>query len=348
MREEKVLSVNDLKVSFDTYAGEVQAVRGITFDVGKGEIVSIVGESGSGKSVTSQAIMKLLPTPPARYKDGSIIFEGTDITRFTNKQMEAIKGSQISMIFQDPMSSLNPTMKIGTQIEEGIKKHTSLSKTERHEKVIDLLKKVGIPNPEERVHQYPHEFSGGMRQRVMIAMALACEPKLLIADEPTTALDVTIQAQILKVMKELNKSLGTSIILITHDLGVVAGMADKIIVMYAGKPVEIGTREDIFYSPKHPYTWGLLQAIPRIDANKKEPLKSIKGTPPNLLDPPAGCAFASRCEHAMSVCYNVQPEMTDHHDVHQSACWLNHPYAEKPLSQDGKHPIAAVEGSEPM
>lgn len=345
MEKEKVLSVTDLQISFDTYAGEVQAVRGISFDVFKGEVVSIVGESGSGKSVTSQGIMKLLPMPPARYKGGKVVFEGTDITHYTNKQMESIKGSQIAMIFQDPMSSLNPTMKIGAQIEEGMKKHTSLSKSERHDKIIDLLKKVGIPNPEERIHQYPHEFSGGMRQRVMIAMALACEPKLLIADEPTTALDVTIQAQILKVMKDLNNSLGTSIILITHDLGVVAGMANKIIVMYAGKPVEIGTRHDIFYAPKHPYTWGLLRAVPRIDANKKEPLKSIMGTPPDLSAPPVGCAFANRCEYAMGICYDKQPEMTVHHDNHQSACWLNHPHAKSTLEKIGA-PHVEFQGSE--
>lgn len=333
VEKEKVLEVKDLQISFDTYVGEVQAVRGISFDVHKGEVVAIVGESGSGKSVTSQGIMKLLPTPPARYKSGTILLEGEDITNYSKKKMEKIKGSKMAMIFQDPMSSLNPTMKVGKQIEEGIKKHTKLSKIEIHSRVIELLEMVGIPSPEARSEQYPHEFSGGMRQRVMIAIALACQPKLLIADEPTTALDVTIQAQILNLMKKLNEELGTSIILITHDLGVVAKMAERIIVMYAGKPVEIGTCHDLFYNAKHPYTWGLLNAIPRIDSNKKEPLKSIDGTPPDLSSPPVGCAFASRCEHAMEVCYEQQPTLDEHEKGHTAACWLYHPHAKEYLDR---------------
>ncbi|GAA0363373.1 oligopeptide ABC transporter ATP-binding protein OppD [Bacillus horti] len=333
MKKEKVLEVKDLQISFDTYAGEVQAVRGISFDVHRGEAIAIVGESGSGKSVTVQGIMKLLPTPPTRYKNGSVILEGEDISAYSKKKMEKIKGSKMAMIFQDPMTSLNPTMKIGRQIAEGIEKHTKLNKEQVRARVIELLRLVGIPTPEDRLEQYPHEFSGGMRQRVMIAIALACEPKLLIADEPTTALDVTIQAQILNLMKNLNEELGTSIILITHDLGVVARMAERIIVMYAGKPVEIAEKHDLFYRAKHPYTWGLLRAIPRIDSNKKDPLKSIPGTPPNLVSPPVGCAFASRCEYAMEICYEQQPELSEHGAGHQAACWLHHPYAKERLDQ---------------
>lgn len=333
MKKEKVLEVKDLQISFDTYAGEVQAVRGISFDLYRGEAIAIVGESGSGKSVTMKGIMKLLPTPPTRYKSGSIVLEGEEITHYSRKKMEKIKGSRMAMIFQDPMTSLNPTMKIGKQIAEGIEKHTNLSKEEVRARVVELLRLVGIPTPEARYDQYPHEFSGGMRQRVMIAIALACEPKLLIADEPTTALDVTIQAQILSLMKSLNEELGTSIILITHDLGVVARMAERIIVMYAGKPVEIASKHDLFYDAKHPYTWGLLRAIPRMDSNKKEPLKSIPGTPPNLASPPVGCAFASRCEYAMEICYEQQPELMEHREGQQAACWLYHPHAKDYLEQ---------------
>lgn len=333
VNKEKILEVNDLQISFDTYAGEVQAVRGISFDLYEGEAIAIVGESGSGKSVTVKGIMKLLPTPPTRYKNGSIVLEGEDITQYSRKQMEKIKGSKMAMIFQDPMTSLNPTMKIGRQIAEGIEKHTNLTKEAIRARVIELLRLVGIPTPEARIDQYPHEFSGGMRQRVMIAMALACEPKLLIADEPTTALDVTIQAQILKLMNNLNQELGTSIILITHDLGVVARMAERIIVMYAGKPVEIASKHDLFYDPKHPYTWGLLRAVPRVDSNKKEPLTSIPGTPPNLVNPPVGCAFASRCEHAMEICYEQQPEFVEHKAGQHAACWLYHPHAKDYLEQ---------------
>lgn len=344
MDNEKVLEVEDLRISFDTYAGEVQAVRGITFDVRKGEVVAIVGESGSGKSVTSQGIMKLLPTPPARYKSGTIKLEGKDISNYTRKEMEKLKGTKMAMIFQDPMTSLNPTMKIGKQIAEGLEKHTKLSKKEILERVVKLLELVGIPDPKERVNQYPHQFSGGMRQRIVIAIALACNPRLLIADEPTTALDVTIQAQILKLMSNLNEETGASIILITHDLGVVAKMADKIIVMYAGKPVEIGNKHDIFYNPKHPYTWGLLRALPKINTSTKEELKSIHGTPPNMVSPPKGCAFAARCEYAMEVCLENDPELLVQEEGHQAACWLNHPHAKEYLDQIKSDQLAGTEG----
>jgi oligopeptide transport system ATP-binding protein len=329
MEKERILEIENLQVSFDTYAGEVQAVRGISFHLNKAEAIAIVGESGCGKSVTAQAIMKLIPMPPGRFKNGKVIFSGQDITKFSDKQMEAVRGSEMGMIFQDPMTSLNPTMHIGKQIAEGLRKHQHLSKQQAHEKAVEMLKLVGIPNPEKRVNQYPHEFSGGMRQRAMIAIALACKPKLLIADEPTTALDVTIQAQILDLMKELKSKLDTSIILITHDLGVVAGMAERIIVMYAGKIVESGTVDEIFYNPKHPYTWGLLKSVPRLDAENKEELIPIIGTPPDLFAPPVGCAFAARCVYSMEVCYECQPEETVDENGHLVSCFLQHPLSEK-------------------
>lgn len=329
MEKERILEVHDLHVSFDTYAGEVQAVRGVSFHLDKAEAIAIVGESGCGKSVTAQSIMHLIPTPPGRIKSGNVIFNGRDITRFNDKQMEAVLGSEMGMIFQDPMTSLNPTMIVGKQIAEGLIKHQHLTKQQAYEKAVEMIKLVGIPNPERRVKQYPHEFSGGMRQRAMIAIALACNPKLLIADEPTTALDVTIQAQILDLMKELKSKLETSIILITHDLGVVAGMAERIIVMYAGKVVESGTVDDIFYNPKHPYTWGLLKSVPRIDAGNKEHLIPIIGTPPDLFAPPVGCAFAARCAYSMEICYEKQPEETCSGNAHCTSCWLEHPLAPK-------------------
>jgi len=329
MERERILEIENLQISFDTYAGEVQAVRGVSFHLNKAEAIAIVGESGCGKSVTAQAIMKLIPMPPGRFKNGKVVFGGQDITKFSNKQMEAVRGSEMGMIFQDPMTSLNPTMHIGKQIAEGLRKHQHLSKQQAHEKAIEMLKLVGIPNPERRVNQYPHEFSGGMRQRAMIAIALACKPKLLIADEPTTALDVTIQAQILDLMKELKSKLDTSIILITHDLGVVAGMAERILVMYAGKIVESGTVDEIFYNPKHPYTWGLLKSVPRLDAENKEDLIPIIGTPPDLFAPPVGCAFAARCVYAMEVCYECQPEETVDENEHHVSCFLQHPLSEK-------------------
>ncbi|MCQ1528754.1 ABC transporter ATP-binding protein [Lutispora saccharofermentans] len=338
MEKEKILEVKDLHVSFDTYAGEVKAVRGVSFHLDKAEAIAIVGESGCGKSVTAQSIMKLIPMPPGRIKSGNIIFNGVDITKFSDKKMEAIRGSEIGMIFQDPMTSLNPTMTVGKQIAEGLIKHQHLSKRDAMEKAVDMLKLVGIPNPDKRANQYPHEFSGGMRQRAMIAIALACKPKLLIADEPTTALDVTIQAQILDLMKELKSKLDTSIILITHDLGVVADMAERIIVMYAGEVVESGTVEDIFYNAQHPYTWGLLKSVPRLDAENKEQLIPIIGTPPDLFAPPKGCAFAARCKYSMEVCYETAPANMEYNKDHYAACWLGHPDApkvERPVTERG-------------
>jgi oligopeptide transport system ATP-binding protein len=325
---DRILEVKDLHVSFHTYAGEVKAVRGVNFHVNRGEAVAIVGESGCGKSVTAQSLMKLIPMPPGEIKKGEILFNGENIVNKTNKEMESIRGKDIGMIFQDPMTSLNPTMTVGNQIMEGLIKHQNMSKAAARERAIELLTIVGIPQPERRVNQYPHEFSGGMRQRAMIAIALACSPKLLIADEPTTALDVTIQAQILDLMKDLQKKMGTSIILITHDLGVVAEMCDRVIVMYAGKVIETGTVDDIFYNPQHPYTKGLLRSVPRLDLNRDEPLTPIFGTPPDLLRPPVGCGFTARCESAMRVCQEYDPELKDISGTQRAACWLQHPLAQ--------------------
>jgi len=336
-KDNVLLEVNNLKVSFDTYAGEVQAVRGVDFYLEKGETLAIVGESGCGKSVTSQSVMKLIPMPPGRIKDGEILFEGQDIVNYNESQMQDIRGSEISMIFQDPMTSLNPTMKISKQIMEGLIKHQGMTKEEAHNRAVEMLKLVGIPSPETRVDQYPHEYSGGMRQRAMIAIALSCNPKLLIADEPTTALDVTIQAQILELMQELQDKLDTAIIMITHDLGVVANMAKRVAVMYAGKIIESGTLDEIYKTPHHPYTWGLLLSVPRIDAGNKEELVPIVGQPPDLFAPPKGCPFAARCDYAMPICKEKFPEKTQVTDDHYVYCWLEHdmaPKVECPLNKE--------------
>ncbi len=334
-----LLDVRDLTVSFDTYAGEVQAVRGTTFHVKKGETLAIVGESGCGKSVTAQTVMQLIPMPPGRIKKGNVFFEGKDLAKYTDKQMEAVRGKEISMIFQDPMTSLNPTMRVGKQIMEGLMKHQKMNKSEAKERAIEMLRLVGMPTPEKRVEQYPHEFSGGMRQRAMIAIALACNPKLLIADEPTTALDVTIQAQIMELMQDLQNKLNTSIILITHDLGVVAKVADRIAVMYAGVIVESGTSEEIFHNPQHPYTWGLLKSVPRLDKGEKERLIPIDGTPPDLFAPPKGCPFAARCDYAMKVCKDHHPEKTNLNETHYVHCWIQHenaPKVQNPITEGGR------------
>ena len=324
---DKILEVKNLKVSFATYAGEVQAVRGISFDVSRGEAVAIVGESGCGKSVTAQTIMRLLPSPPSIIKEGSILFQGDNLVNKTEKEMQQIRGNKIGMIFQDPMTSLNPTAKIGTQISEGLIKHQKLTRSQALKRAQEMLELVGMTEPHKRLNQYPHELSGGMRQRAMIAIALACQPELLIADEPTTALDVTIQAQILELMQDLQKKLDTSIILITHDLGVVAKMCTRIIVMYAGKIVETGTLDQIFYKPQHPYTKGLLNSIPRLNMTKDEPLHPIVGTPPDLFNPPAGCPFYARCKFAMKVCRENDPALEDQGENHYASCWLHHPMA---------------------
>jgi len=324
----RILELKDVKTSFYTHLGEVQAVRGVSFTLDKGEALGIVGESGSGKSVTSMSIMKLVQYP-GKVKEGQILFKGEDLINKNKKEMMKIRGDEIAMIFQDPMTSLNPVYTIGDQIMEATIKHQGLSKAEAREKAIEMLKLVGIPSPEVRVDNYPHEFSGGMRQRAMIAIALSCQPDLLIADEPTTALDVTIQAQILELMKDIKEKLDTAIILITHDLGVVADVCSRIIVMYGGLIMEEGTAEEIFYTPKHPYTMGLLKSIPRLDLAEKQRLVPIPGTPPDLLKPPVGCPFASRCPYAMNICLEKMPEYTTSPTGHRAACWLEHPEAPK-------------------
>lgn len=324
----KILEVKDLHISFHTFSGEVQAIRGVNFDLNKGETLAIVGESGSGKSVTTKAIMRLLPESNSEIKQGEILFEGKDLAKLSDKTMQKIRGKDISMIFQDPMTSLNPTMKVGKQIIEPIVKHQKLSKAAAKKRAIEILELVGIPNPEERFNQYPHQFSGGMRQRVVIAIALACNPKVLIADEPTTALDVTIQAQILELMKDLQKKIDTSIVFITHDLGVVANVADRVAVMYGGKIVEIGTVDEVFYNPQHPYTWGLISSMPTLDTDDEE-LYAIPGTPPDLLHPPKGDAFAPRNAYAMKIDLEEQPPMFKVSDTHYAATWLLHPDAPK-------------------
>ena len=325
----RLLEIKNLAVSFKTYGGEVQAIRGVNFHLNKGETLAIVGESGSGKSVTSQTIMRLIPMPPGRIKNGEMLFDGIDLAKKTDKEMEAIRGKDIGMIFQDPMTSLNPTMKVGAQIGEVVIKHSKVSKAEAKKRAVELLTLVGIPFPEQRVNQYPHEFSGGMRQRVVIAMALASNPKLLIADEPTTALDVTIQAQILELMKDIQKKTDTSIIFITHDLGVVANVADRVAVMYAGQIVEMGTVDEVFYDPKHPYTWGLLASMPSLDNEAEEELAAIPGTPPDLTNPPKGDAFAARNPYAMKIDFEQEPPMFKISDTHYAKTWLLHPDAPK-------------------
>ncbi|MGF3102892.1 ABC transporter ATP-binding protein [Rossellomorea sp. DUT-2] len=327
----QVLSVQDLHVHFSTYGGEVKAVRGVNFDLHKGETLAIVGESGCGKSVTSQSIMRLIPSPPGKVTNGRILFKGKDLLNVTEPQMRKIRGADISMIFQDPMTALNPTLTIGEQIIEGILQHNDVSKKQARQKAIEMLTLVSIPNPEERLKQYPHQFSGGMRQRIVIAMSLVCEPDVIIADEPTTALDVTIQAQILELFKEIQQKTGVSIILITHDLGVVAQVADRIAVMYAGKIVEEGNRREIFYHPQHPYTQGLLKSVPRLDLDGEE-LIPIPGSPPDLFSPPVGCPFVPRCEKAMEVCERVYPAKTQLSNDHHVDCWLQDKRAKKMLS----------------
>lgn len=325
--KKKLLEVNNLKINFKTYAGVVQAVRGVNFELYEGETLAIVGESGSGKSVTSNSIMKLIPQPPGIYAEGEILFEGRDLIPLSEKEMAKVRGNEIAMIFQDPMTSLNPTMRVGYQITEVILKHKKVSKEEAKKRAIELLRQVGIPMPEKRFRQYPHEFSGGMRQRVVIAIALAADPKLLIADEPTTALDVTIQAQILELMKDIQRERSTSIIFITHDLGVVANVADRVAVMYAGQIVEYGTVNEIFYNPKHPYTWGLLGSMPDLKNNVKEELRAIPGSPPDLINPPIGDAFAPRNEFALAIDYEQDPPMFKVSDTHYAKTWLLHPDA---------------------
>lgn len=318
---ENILSVQNLHTSFHTDKGEVKAVNGVTFNLEKGKILGIVGESGSGKSVTAYSIMRILEKN-GRITEGKILYKGQDIAEFSEKQMREFRGKCCSIIFQDPMTSLNPVFTVGNQLREAIELHTERKGKEAEARAIEMLTLVGVNEPEKRVKQYPYELSGGMRQRVMIAMALACEPDILIADEPTTALDVTIQAQILELMQSLQKKLGMAIIMVTHDLGVIADMCDEIIVMYGGRVCERGTAEDIFYRPHHEYTKGLLRSIPNVD-RIGEKLIPIPGTPINLLNMPKGCAFCPRCEEAMKICIEEQPPEMQMPDGHFASCWLN-------------------------
>lgn len=318
---EKLLEIKDERLSFFTPAGEVKALNGVSFSMEEGEVLGIVGESGSGKSVTAYSVMGLTAYP-GKLIDGTINFNGHQIDKMSEKEMRKIRGNEVSIIFQDPMTSLNPVYTIGNQITEVICLHTGKSKKEAHDRAKELLELVGINEPTKRLKQYPHELSGGMRQRVMIAIALACEPKLLIADEPTTALDVTIQAQILELMQELRQKLGMSIIMITHDLGVVASMCERIAVMYAGHIVEYGTADEIFYEPKHEYTKGLIRSIPKLNVQETERLIPIEGQPVDLLNPPAGCPFAPRCANCMKICLREMPPKTELSDTHYSQCWL--------------------------
>ena len=324
-----MLQVNNLKKVYTTRFGSnhVQALSDVSFSVEQGEYVAIMGESGSGKSVACKTIMRILSSN-GYIKDGQILFDGKDLTKISEKDMEKVRGKDIAMIFQDPMTSLNPTMTIGKQIMEPIIKHQGFSKEDARKRAIELIELVGISDAEKRFKQYPHQFSGGMRQRIVIAISLACNPKVLIADEPTTALDVTIQAQILELIKDLQEKTGVAVIFITHDLGVVANMADRVAVMYAGKIIEYGTSDDIFYDPKHPYTWGLLGSMPTLDIGDND-LYNIPGTPPDLMDPPKGDAFALRSAYAMKIDHLAEPPMFKVSDTHYAATWLLHPLAPK-------------------
>ena len=321
MSETTLLQVKNLHTSFFTDAGEVQAVNGISFNLDRGKVLGIVGESGSGKSVTAYSLMRIL-TDPGRVTEGEVLFKGEDVLKYSEQKMHSFRGSRISMIFQDPMTSLNPVYTVGNQLREAIKIHTNRNPKQVRERALEMLQLVGVNEPEKRLKQYPYELSGGMRQRVMIAMALACEPDVLIADEPTTALDVTIQAQILELMQDLQKKMGMSIIMITHDLGVIADICDEIIVMYAGRVCERGTADEIFYNSCHEYTKGLIRSIPKFGA-RHEKLVPIAGSPVDLLNLPAGCAFASRCDCAMKICLTEHPEEIRMNDKHIAACWMN-------------------------
>ncbi|MBR3552593.1 MAG: ABC transporter ATP-binding protein [Clostridia bacterium] len=333
--KEKLLEINNVRLSFFTPAGEVKALNGVSFSMDDGEVLGIVGESGSGKSVTAYSIIGLTAFP-GKLIGGTIRFNGHDVDKMTEKEFRKMRGNEVSIIFQDPMTSLNPVYTIGNQIEEVIRLHTDKTKQEVKARARELLELVGINEPEKRLKQYPHELSGGMRQRVMIAIALACEPKLLIADEPTTALDVTIQAQILELMQELREKLGMSIIMITHDLGVVASMCDKIAVMYAGYIVEYGTTDEIFYQPSHEYTKGLIKSIPQLDAKNVERLVPIEGQPVDLMNPPKGCPFAPRCNNCMKICLTEKPEKTVLSETHFTHCWLRQKEALEKGAVDGE------------
>ncbi|MEW9111077.1 ABC transporter ATP-binding protein [Cytobacillus gottheilii] len=335
--QENILEVRNLCTSFFTDEGEVKAVDGVDFSIEKGKTIGIVGESGSGKSITSLSIMRLVQEPAGKVVDGEIVFKGENLLTKTKKEMRDIRGNKISMIFQEPMTSLNPTLTCGEQIAESLRIHQKLNRKEARVKAIEMLKLVGIPSPEKRVKQYPFELSGGMRQRVMIAIALACNPELLIADEPTTALDVTIQAQILELIKKLQEELGTSLMIITHDLGVVAEMCDRVAVMYCGKVVEYADVKTIFTDPKHPYTIGLLNSVPRHDLKVEGELSVIKGSVPSPFELPSGCRFVTRCPHAREICHRELPALETKEDGNQVRCWIHTDQWEKQAEAVSTH-----------
>ncbi|MDP9375212.1 MAG: ABC transporter ATP-binding protein [Chloroflexota bacterium] len=320
---EPLLTVDNLKTQFFTQDGVVKAVNGVSFRLLPGETLGVVGESGCGKSITAMSIMRLIPMPPGKIVDGQVVFQGKDVLKMNDEQIRHIRGNEIAMIFQDPMTSLNPVLTVGRQIGESLELHKGMSKNEARARAVELLKMVGIPNAEQRVDQYPHQFSGGMRQRVMIAMALSCDPLLLIADEPTTALDVTIQAQILDLMRKLQRERQTAVMLITHDLGVVAGMSDRIQVMYAGTIAETADTNEIFANPRHPYTLGLLKSIPRLDEREKHKLDPIRGLPPDLIDLPDMCPFSPRCDYSEEICERKTPVLREVGPGHRVACHFN-------------------------
>jgi oligopeptide transport system ATP-binding protein len=322
---DRYLSVENLTVSFDTYAGEVEAVRDVSFSLDRGEVIAIVGESGSGKSVTVQSLVGLLPMPPGRIKAGAALLNGANLLAMSEAEFSRVRGKDIAIIFQDPMTALNPSMTIGVQIAEGLHQHAQIGRASAKARVIELLRLVGIPDPEGRYGNYPHQFSGGMRQRIVIAIAIANNPSLLLADEPTTALDVTIQSQIMQLIRRICAEFGMAMILITHDLGLVAGTAARILVMYAGRIVEEGSTEQIFYEPQHPYTLGLLKAVPSLADDDMRPLRTIEGLPPLLIDPPQGCAFADRCAFRMRICRVESPPYFEAAPGNLSACWLHAP-----------------------
>jgi len=334
---ERLLEVRNLRTIFPVEDGEVKAVDGISFHLDAGETLGIVGESGSGKSVTALSIMRLLQSP-GRIASGEILFRGRDLTKLPLSEMEGIRGEEIAMIFQDPMTSMNPVYKVGWQVGEPLQLHRNMHRGAAHREAVKMLGRVGIPDPAQRARMYPHEFSGGMRQRAMIAMALTTGPPLLIADEPTTALDVTIQAQILELLREINKTFGTATILITHNLGVVAGMCERVLVMYAGRIVEEGSADEVFMNPRHPYTWSLLQSIPRLNADNDAELKTIAGQPPDLSNLPTGCAFHPRCPFAMEKCVRDDPELTSFGGMHRAACWMTAAGGDMDSATKGRRP----------
>ena len=345
-RSQPLLEVKNLQTQFFTQDGVVKAVDNVSFYVMPGETLGVVGESGSGKSITGLSIMRLIPSPPGKIVNGEVIFNGEDIIKMSDEQVRKIRGNDIAMIFQDPMTSLNPVLTINRQISESLQLHMGMNKSQARARSVELLEMVGIPNATERVDQYPHQFSGGMRQRVMIAMALSCNPKLLIADEPTTALDVTIQAQILDLMRTLQSETGTGVIMITHSMGVVAGMADRVQVMYAGHIVETATTTEIFANPRHPYTVGLMKSIPRLDARSKEKLQPIRGLPPDLIDLPDMCPFVPRCNYAREKCEQKNPPLLEVNPGHFSACWfweeVHREDDQDAVAREYGHPVPSV------